>query len=198
MTGDALFFGTFNPLHRGHLAMAHQALAQGGFDRVVFIPAASPPHRAGDLDMAPFADRLAMVQLACQDEPRFVVSDCERHLPAPSYTCDTLRHLASEAAPSAPMALIIGSDALAGLASWKEPLWLAQRVTFWQAPRTGTPPVTSLCVNHTPHPLQTIMLAMAPVDISATQVREALRAATDAQAILPASVLDYCRTHTLY
>lgn len=182
--------------------MAHQALAQGEFERVVFIPAASPPHRSEDLDMAPFSARLAMAELACASEPRFVVSDIEAHLPAPSYTCDTLRHLYPTWSAQNPIAMVIGTDALAGLATWKDPAWLAAHVEFWQAPRTGTPLVSHVRVNQTDIPLQTVTLNMPAVDISATQIRQALSTqqsvCAEIQTVLPASVQAYCVEHDLY
>lgn len=198
MTRDALFFGTFNPIHQGHLAMAHQTLQQGGFDRVVFIPAAVPPHRQTDRDMAAFEDRLAMVQLACQTEPRFVASDIEAHLPYPSFTCDTLRHLYPTASPQNRVDVIIGADALAGLASWKDPFWLASCVTFWQAPRTGWPETTAVVVQQHAVPIHSIILDMAPVTVSATEVRHDLTSSKDVWDRVPESVQQYCQTHHLY
>ncbi|MFN4149298.1 MAG: nicotinate-nicotinamide nucleotide adenylyltransferase, partial [Rhodocyclaceae bacterium] len=80
--------GTFDPVHRAHLALAHAALERLGIGKVLWIPAGHPPHRAPPHAMA--EDRLAMVRLAIADEPRFQLDDSEAKSMLPSYTVETL------------------------------------------------------------------------------------------------------------
>jgi len=85
----AVLGGSFNPIHYGHLLLADDVLEQLDLDRVLFVPAAAPPHKAVAL-LAPAADRFAMVELAIAGHPRFAVSDIELRRTGPSYTVDTL------------------------------------------------------------------------------------------------------------
>src|SRR3954454_16864900 len=84
-----VFGGTFDPIHIGHLAVAEEAAEALGLERVVFVPAARPPHKPG-VECAPAEDRLAMVDLAIADNPCFEPSRIELERPGPSYTVDTL------------------------------------------------------------------------------------------------------------
>jgi nicotinate-nucleotide adenylyltransferase len=110
-----VFGGMFDPIHYGHLRTAHELHETLGLDVIAFVPAGDPPHRA-----APLADastRLAMVQAAVEDDPRFLVDDREMRRPGPSYTVLTLEELRAERG-SQPIALIMGMDAFAGLDRW--------------------------------------------------------------------------------
>jgi nicotinate-nucleotide adenylyltransferase len=80
----AVLGGSFNPIHHGHLLLADEILEMLGVDRVLFVPAAVPPHKA-PADLAPAADRFAMVQLAIAGHAGFAVSDLELRRPGPSY-----------------------------------------------------------------------------------------------------------------
>src|SRR6185436_2360313 len=112
----AAFGGSFNPIHYGHLLLADEVLELLGLDRVLFVPAASPPHKpAGQL--APAADRFEMVRLAIAPHPRFAVSDLELRRSGPSYTVDTLQALAADGDE---LFLVIGSETFLDLLSWRE------------------------------------------------------------------------------
>jgi len=116
-----LFGGTFNPIHLGHLRAAEEVREKLGLARVVFVPSADPPlKRGGPEVMAPARQRLAWVELAIQGNPAFSVDGLELERPGPSYTVDTLRVFAERLAPARPV-FIVGSDAFAELASWREP-----------------------------------------------------------------------------
>ena len=116
-----LLGGSFDPIHRGHLHAAGVAQAAFGLDRVVFVPAARPPHKAGRA-LTAGAHRLAMVHLAIAGRPEWSASDLELRRPGPSYTLDTVRALPHEVGepPDAQVFLILGSDSLAGLPGWHE------------------------------------------------------------------------------
>ena len=123
------FFGTFNPIHLGHIEIARQVKEQAGFDKVVFVPSFMPPHKSEDL--ASYADRLEMTRLAVGDEN---VSDIERHLRVPSYTYRTVEKLYEEN-NGEKINFIIGYDQFFKLESWKEPEKLKEMVNFVVIPR---------------------------------------------------------------
>lgn len=108
--------GTFNPIHLAHLRIAEEAWDRFSLDRVLFIPAATPPHKplAGDL---PFGERFAMVQLAIGDNPHFMASDLEQRRSGPSYSVDTLCQL-REDFPESDLFFIIGSDSYKEICLW--------------------------------------------------------------------------------
>jgi len=110
-----VFGGMFDPIHYGHLRTAHELHETLGLETIAFVPAGDPPHRAAPL--ADAATRLAMVQVAVQDDPRFVVDDRELRRAGPSYTVLTLEELRAERNRQ-PIALIMGMDAFAGLERW--------------------------------------------------------------------------------
>ena len=116
----AVFGGSFNPPHLGHLVVAETCADAASLDRVVWMPAATPPHKQGDPDLAPADVRLALVERAVAGNDRFVVSDLELRRAGVSYTVDTLRQLA-DAHPGDELALIVGGDSLSAFASWREP-----------------------------------------------------------------------------
>jgi len=134
VAGTALFGGSFNPIHYGHLLLAHDVREQLSLDRVVFMPAGVPPHKPAR-DIAPAADRHAMVALAIADNPGFEVSDLELRRAGPSYTVDTLQALG---VPASELFLIIGSETFLDLLSWREPRRLATLCRLVVVPRSGS------------------------------------------------------------
>jgi nicotinate-nucleotide adenylyltransferase len=127
-----LFGGSFNPPHVGHLAVAEACAEAAALDRVLWVPAATPPHKRGDPALAPAADRLALVRAAVEGNARFEASDLEVRRGEVSFTVDTLRQLAAER-PESELALIVGGDSAAAFATWRAPraiLALARLVVY--------------------------------------------------------------------
>lgn len=110
-----LFGGIFDPIHYGHLRTAHELYELLSLERLVFLPAGDPPHRAAPL--ADAATRLAMLRAAVAEDPRFAVDDRELRRPGPSYTVLTLEEMRAERGAQ-PIVLIMGMDAYAGIGSW--------------------------------------------------------------------------------
>jgi nicotinate-nucleotide adenylyltransferase len=127
-----VFGGSFNPIHHGHLLVADEVLEALGLDRILFVPAATPPHKPV-AEMAPASARFEMTRLAVAEHPRFAVSEVELARPGPSYTVDTLRALAPEGA----LHLIIGSETFLDLLSWREPREVVRRARLVVVPRSG-------------------------------------------------------------
>ena len=174
-----LYFGTFNPIHAGHLMIAQAALQQFGreldFTTVSFIPAGNPPHRATEEDLLDARRRYRMVRLATADNPAFQVWDVEVARPGFSYTVDTVRHLIEQELVQAPVPLIIGADALLGLPSWYQPAQLAEQVLFLQAPRPDSTMVQAIQCGSKTISLNARTIDMPSLAISSSWVRRMVR-----------------------
>src|ERR1035438_2941190 len=131
----ALFGGTFDPIHQAHLAVADTAACRFRLDRVIFVPAAHPPHKAG-VTHAPYEQRLRMTELACESDPRFEVSRLEEG-PARSYSIDTIGKVRARLAPEDELFFILGADAFAEIGTWHRWREVAAAVCFLVVSRPG-------------------------------------------------------------
>jgi len=114
-----IFGGTFDPPHLGHMILASEALQQLKLTRLLWVLTPVSPHKQNQR-ITPIAHRLEMVQAAIREVPRFELSTLEFERPAPQYTVDTL-HILQEQNPSADLILLLGADALRGIATWHHP-----------------------------------------------------------------------------
>ena len=196
-----LFGGSFDPIHGGHVEPVRAARAAVGLERVFFLPTAHPPHKAGRR-FAPALARFAMVELALLQEDGMFVSTHELG-PEPAYTVDTLEHFRGEL-PGADLHLILGSDSLAALPTWRRWRELPQLATLVVLTRPGSEPAVDPA--KLPRELQAahadgrlIAVEHTPVAVSATALRACLAAGEDppAGSIHPL-VLDYARKYRLY
>ncbi|KXU38073.1 hypothetical protein AXK12_00715 [Cephaloticoccus capnophilus] len=187
-----LYGGSFDPVHFGHLIVAQEAYERFGLDRVIFIPAAQSP-RKPDTASASAEDRLAMVQAATQDDPRFAVSDIELRRGGVSYTLDTVRELKSRT-PSDTFYWIIGADQAARLPEWHAIVQLAQLVEFIAVERPGSPALAPASVPG----LRVQRLESRLIDISSTQLRERARRGLPLEYFIPHKALVYLKAHCLY
>src|SRR2546425_15509 len=130
----ALLGGSFNPIHYGHLVLADDVRERLSLERVLFMPAGEPPHKPVS-ELAPAADRYAMVRLALADTPAFDASDLQLHPAGPSYTVDTVAALGI---PPDELFLVIGSETFLDLLSWREPRRLAPHCRIAVIPRAGS------------------------------------------------------------
>ncbi|RYD73645.1 MAG: nicotinate (nicotinamide) nucleotide adenylyltransferase [Verrucomicrobiaceae bacterium] len=124
----ALYGGTFDPIHNGHLIMARDAMELLNLDRVVFLPAAISPHKLNRAPV-PAEIRRAMVEVAIRDEPGFALDDRELHRPGPSYTVDTVEEIRAEC-PGCELFYLIGHDNVAKLHTWHRIDDLQKQVEF--------------------------------------------------------------------
>ena len=141
-----LFGGTFDPIHRGHLALARVALEQCKLHRIYFVPASAPPHKQQQ-PLSPFIHRFAMLALATADEKAFVASPLEAQeqngighkadRAKPNYTIDTVMRLKQSLKPSDKLFLMIGMDAFADISKWHQPEKLFRECEFVVAGRPG-------------------------------------------------------------
>jgi len=195
----ALFGGTFDPPHRGHLGIATAAADAFMLDRVLFAPTGQQPLKAGR-SSSPFADRLAMVGLACKADPRFAPStiDAPRADSSPNYTVDTLAELAG-LMPNATIYNLVGADSFLSLRHWRDPEKLLALSEWIVASRPGYPldnlsslKLTEAERSHV-HLLETVH-----EDVSATMLRQRLATGDDCGDLLPGAVAWYIRSHGLY
>ncbi|MGZ4170091.1 MAG: nicotinate-nucleotide adenylyltransferase [Solirubrobacteraceae bacterium] len=189
--------GTFNPPHLGHLVAAQEAHRELGLDRVLLVPAGTPPHKPVD-DEPGAQHRLELCRLAISDDERFAVSDLELRRDGPSYTVDTLKVLSTRA-PSDELFLILGGDIAAGLPKWHEPERVLELATVAIAKRRGTAKST---VDEALAQLRggerARFFQMPRIGISSTMVRRRVRAGQPIRYFVPDGVMHYIETHGLY
>jgi nicotinate-nucleotide adenylyltransferase len=132
-----LFGGTFDPVHVGHLLLADTVRSDCGLDRILFIPAAVPPHKR-EASTSSIDDRYRMVGLAIQDHPGFQVSDLELRRTGASYTADTVLELeSSQEWKGWELFLILGADMLIDFVNWKNPDEILKQVRLLVMERPG-------------------------------------------------------------
>mgnify|MGYP000870997535 CR=1 FL=1 len=183
--------GTFDPIHVAHLAVAEQARAQLGLEQVLFIPAWLAPHKRGNTQAADrAADRVAMLRLALQDNPAFILDESEIQRRGTSYTVETLRRLHERMAPAMHLHLLIGADNYAIFHRWREPEEILRLATPVVYPRMSVP-----------------LAAIAPpfrvldgpaFDLRATWIRAAVARGGSIRYLVPERVREYIAAHHLY
>jgi len=185
-----LLFGSFNPIHTGHLIIANYLANHTDLDKVwLVVSPQNPLKKYGDLINT--YDRLEMAKLATENATNIEVSDVELKLPQPSYTIDTLTHL-KEKYPQHEFAIIMGSDNLVTLHKWKNYKLLLRDYKIYVYPRPGYENAELAS-----HPSVTI--TMTPLmELSATFIRKALKEKKDVRYFLPDAVLEFIQNKNLY
>lgn len=195
----ALFGGSFDPPHRGHVAIAAAAALRFALDSVLFAPAGRQPLKP-EGSAAPYPDRLAMVTLACSASPSFAPCDLDAPLPggAPNYTVRTLERLTAQY-PQAQLLCLVGADTFRGLAHWYEPQTVLALAEWIVVSRPGFVLADPEGMNLTPAQRQRIhRLDSVHEDVSATTLRERLATGDGCEDLLPAGVPGYIQQHRLY
>jgi nicotinate-nucleotide adenylyltransferase len=199
------FGGSFDPPHLGHLAVARAAAKTFALDRVLFAPTAHQPLKP-DGAVASFQDRLAMVSLLCELEPRnaraqFEPSSLDAPLPdgSPNYTVNTLSALRAMCAVEDTVFVLIGADAFLGLPRWRSSETLLDLAEWIVVSRPGVSLREMEQLALRPEQMLRVhWLRDIHEPASATDVRSLLSAGSDCEGLLPASVLHYIRAHHLY
>ena len=187
--------GSFNPPHIAHLAVASDACTALDLERVLFVPAWSPPHKEIDDDVTA-AERLAMTELAIAGDERFVASPVEIELGL-RYTVDTLTEIGRRH-PGRGLVFIIGSDTLLQLDTWHEPRRVLALAEVAVALRPGDKPGEMQAVVQRWGSDRLSVIDAAAIDVSSTMVRERVRAGRPIRYLVPRAVEDYIREHALY
>jgi nicotinate-nucleotide adenylyltransferase len=211
----AIFGGTFDPIHAGHLAAARAAQRRLHLDRVLFIPTGTPPHKIHD-HLTDYAHRYAMVSLVCAGDPRFVPSTVES--PAvdgsPRYSIDTVRKIRRKLRLHDRLFFLVGADAFLDLPCWKEFRRLLDLVEFIVVSRPGfavdalrqVPPPDLLPARRLAQKAGTIRLRHGAVHIlpgvdapiASRDIRQAVRARKPITGLVPKLVEEYILKEGLY
>lgn len=186
-----LFFGSFNPIHIGHLVIADVMADQTDLDQVWFVVSPLNPFKSSSSLLHEF-DRLKMVELAMADNYKFRASDVEFNMPRPSYTADTLAYI-SDKHSEHEFRLIIGEDNLLHFHKWKNYESILENYGLYVYPRPQVDQ-SKIKVSH-----DSIKYVDSPMlDISATFIRKSIRNNHSVQYLLPPSVVDYIRMKKFY
>jgi nicotinate-nucleotide adenylyltransferase len=216
-TRVGIFGGTFNPIHLGHLRAAEELREALDLERVIFVPAARPPHKAGSREdpIAPAAERLRWVRAAVEGHPGFEADSLEIDRDGPSYSVDTLRAIGARTGPGLPV-FALGCDAFAELGSWREPRSLFSLAHFAVMTR---PPVTrgslaewlpkcvrddvevsadGLSGRHRAAATWIRLLPILALDISSSDIRARIHAGRSVRFLVPEAVREAVENNPLY
>ncbi|MBI4463389.1 MAG: nicotinate (nicotinamide) nucleotide adenylyltransferase [Acidobacteria bacterium] len=202
----ALFGGTFDPLHSGHLSAAQAALKSFSLDQVLFVPTSVPPHKR-NRPLTPFAHRYAMVALACAGTPQFVPSLLEATAgpgSEPNYSITTVRRVASTLSSRDRLYFLIGADAFLEISQWRESSALLDSCDFIIVSRPGFSireiekvippelcgqacPENCICLRRT----KLYLLTSVEADVSSSTIRRLAAEGQSLRGVVPDTVADY-------
>ena len=188
----ALVFGSFNPIHIGHIEVAQAARKRMDLDFVWFILTPYSPDKRTQADRLPAHQRLLLLRLALWKHPFFSAKDIELSLPAPQYTVNTLRLLAKDY-PEHDFSLLMGEDNVAGLHMWREATWILTHYSILVYRRSGAKIGAVV-----PKKARIRYIEGRPVNISSTQIRSQLRNGQDVSTYLPDAVWKSVQKRAFY
>ncbi len=184
----ALFGGTFDPIHNGHLTIAREAARRFHLQRILFVPASRPPHKTG-ATRTPYEHRFRMVEIACRNEPLFEASRLEQ-AERNSYSIDTIERVRATLDPDDVLYFLIGADAFAEIKTWRRWQDVLRAVDFIVVGRPASR-------YEVPAGARIHSLDGLDLPVSSSQIRERLRTG-DEKVSVPPEVLQYIREHGLY
>ncbi len=193
-----VFGGTFDPVHYGHLVAAEEVRYRLRLDKVLFVPAGTPPHKL-DQDITPTRHRLVMLELAIASNPGFAISrvDIDRH--GPCYTVDTLALLHQEYGPGAELYFLMGMDSLADILTWKDPERLIRLARIVVVGRPGFQADVDELDKVLPGAAERICIVDTPLmEVSSSDIRQRVREGAPIRYQVPEAVEAYIRAHRLY
>lgn len=184
--------GTFDPIHIGHVLLAQFVRERLALGTVLFVPAADPPHKEGRRDLAPAADRWAMVERAIEGIPYFQGSRLELDRPGKSYMVDTLQEL-RRLHPAVELFLIIGADNISQLATWYEPQGILTLCTVVAGSR-----ITGEALGTDELAGKVLVVETPVIQVSSTQIRSRLEQGLPVRHLVPERVDAYIQERGLY
>ncbi len=187
-----IFGGTFNPPHIAHLMAAEGVRDQLKLDRVIFVPAAIPPHKQKE-NIVQVKHRLEMVRLAIKGNRYFEISDVELHRKGPSYTIDTVREM-RRSYPHDELLFIMGIDLLTDFDTWKEPDRILDECRLVAMNRPGF----DLAVVDKDLLLRVELVNVPSVDISSTNIRRRVKSGRSIRYLVTQDVEEYIRRNSIY
>jgi nicotinate-nucleotide adenylyltransferase len=186
-----IFGGTFDPIHTAHLELAELVRVTLDLDRMLLVVANQPWQKEGERAITPAEDRFAMVDAAARGWPGLAPSRLEIDRGGPSYTIDTVHELLAED-PGARLTLVVGSDVVAGLATWHDEEALRDLVTLAVVGRPGADVVDP------PAGWRSVTVPAAPFDVSSTDLRRRLEQGEPVEGLVPEAVIRCIRQRGLY
>lgn len=196
MSRIGILGGTFDPIHLGHLIMASNAAHELALDRVLIMPAQTPPHKLGTA-VSPAHHRVAMIQLAIEPDPRLELSTLDLSSSEPSYTATLLQRTQAEHQGD-DLVFIIGADSLRDFPTWYRPDLILQRATLAVARRPGVE-IDEAMLSPLPGMRERTSVFPSPlIEISATDIRDRVRKCKPITWLVPHSVEQYIVEHSLY
>jgi nicotinate-nucleotide adenylyltransferase len=206
MKSAALFGGTFNPIHYGHLAIAEEVRTKYHLDKIIFVPTHQPPHK-DPADLAEPQQRILMAHLATVSNPCFEVSGLEVERGGKSYTVDTVRHFRQYFGAGTDLYFIVGADMLPEISSWKNVGELFKLCRFIAVSRPGYD-IQRILNRHylaagsfdtASELLENILIEETPMlEISATQIRRRVKEWKSIKYLVPEPVEQFIHNHQLY
>jgi nicotinate-nucleotide adenylyltransferase len=206
----ALFGGTFDPIHFGHLRAARAAVRKFRLDQILFVPSGHPPHKP-EGDLTPFAHRFAMVSLACAGEAKFVPSLLEVPDGEPQYSIDTVQRFKKSFGPQDHLFFMVGMDAFLDLPHWKDPRKLLNLIDFIIVSRPGFRVEDILKVIPTQmvkkhrrekviqlRRVQLYILDGVHVPVASHEIRSAIRNGRSVAGLIPPLVEEYIMKEKVY
>jgi nicotinate-nucleotide adenylyltransferase len=193
--------GTFDPVHLGHLAVAEEAREALDLERVIFVPAARPPHKL-DVEVSPAEHRAAMLDLAVRDNPDFAISRMELERPGPSYSVDTVAAIAGQSAREGrpEPVFILSAEALEGLPTWREPRRILELSRIAVAPRPGSavPGRDALAAGFPGLEDRFLVLPGPRLGHASSDIRSRVLSGRSIRYLVPDPVAAYIAQHRLY
>lgn len=191
--------GTFDPPHLGHLWLATLVADELALDRVLFMPAAEPPHKMRE-EVTDAATRVAMTRLAIQGNELFEMTTIELDRSGPSFTVDSVVQLLGQHPAPARLFLVLAADSLAQIGSWREPDRLLELIEWAVGPRSGVPAGDRAALrSRFGAAAERIHLLDGPtLDISSSQVRERVAAGRSIRYLVPRAVEELISGQRLY
>jgi nicotinate-nucleotide adenylyltransferase len=206
MKSVALFGGTFNPIHYGHLAIAEEVRTKFNLDKVIFVPTCLPPHK-NSVDLADAKQRSVMAYLATASNPCFEVSTFEVDRGGKSYTIDTVKYFRDFFGEKVQLYFIVGADMLMEISTWKNIAELLRICRFIAVPRPGYDIqkifnqyfLSSTNFNIASELLENILIEdIAMLDISATNIRRRVKDWKSIKYLVPEPVEQYIHNFQLF
>jgi nicotinate-nucleotide adenylyltransferase len=187
-----LMGGTFDPIHFGHLFIAEEARTRLGLSKVIFVPSGHPPHKQGAY-LSPAEDRIEMTSLGIRGNPYFEISDIEVKSKDISFTVQTIASLKKLAGKDVSFYLIMGTDSLAELGTWKDPETIMKECTVVAVRRPGceTPRLEESSS-------KVVVIESQGVEASSTEIRRRIARGESARYLTPDAVLSYITSRGLY
>jgi nicotinate-nucleotide adenylyltransferase len=191
--------GTFDPVHNGHIAIADEGMKQLKLQQVLFLPAGMPWMKS-DHTITPSEHRMAMINLAIKNHPRFSISDIEIERKGPTFTAETLQILKNGMEKDNRLYLLMGWDSLLDMPKWKHPEKIAELsiIAAFTRGRDTRPDVANLSAAIAGIEKKLIFINITRIDISSTDIRTRTASGLSIHGMVPDAVEAYISKHGLY